>query len=744
MTRLIPVLVLLVGCSILNRPDDPIDVGPRDAGPDGGDSMVDAPDPDTGDSDVPDKICNIQRADEDPDDEFVDCTDLDCDGRSCLEGAADESVCVCRRQRAIELDCGNDTDDDGDGTTDCNDLDCAQQQLAECCGGGMRPGFWPEDFCPTGDWETRGGGAAICDSADLVNFNHTSPVSIVWADCLSLALGATFTASFAPRGEGTCDADGRCEENVKLILAARDQPRESNGLFFPELAVVMHANGALDVTQGDTPIPGEIEPLTPLPAAGLHQVRIEIRPVISDTGEAELHARVVYLESGMTTENELWEGFLIALDELSTDNQCRDVPGLFLVVEGFKDRVLLTDLQARQTDCSNPSLFQPSDSILTPYNYGDGATSLELEPSSGADWATQALSAPTLLPEFDEFDANTVRRWSVSAEASNDQPSNEPSFRVGYAIAYRENSVWPDDRWIQGGRDTPWIGNQPPSCLDGSCSGEFSPDMPPYPSVREPFLFRTDRTTALIAFAGEVPVDGEPRSEKFGIYVASNSSFESSSTVAPDSLMLDPADVAECDSLRDPAVIHRPGGGPDNFWLFYTCFLDLASQGIFVIPLEVDTIEGLRVPPGATSSPVLVPSQLNFGRGTLRSAEVVLDDTDDVYTNATQDAVIAMWFLVGQEVGLAIGQGKEDWDTELEALGTRDVPILQLFEGNPVLTPDDRAFSRACSGCSIEGLAVSRTSSTNLRFLIARENDDEPARYDLLPLDQTWRNLARP
>lgn len=738
MTRLIPVLALLVGCSILNRPDDP-DVGPRDAGPDGGDSMVDAPDPDVPDGEVPDKVCNIERADDSQDDEIVDCSDIECEGRSCIEGAADEdpprdeTACECRNGRAVELACGNTTDDDGDGTTDCGDFDCAGLNLEECCGFGSTPVHWPDALCPTDGW-TEGDGDVLCDDTVLSEFMSAQPFALVWDECLSLALGATFEIDVLPNPtmDPNCAAsDTTCDENVRLLIAERNLPRETGGRFLAELAVVAHASGWIEVVQGDTPIPDASTRVT-----GLTRLKIAFRPTTSDTGVPELRARVTY-DPPDVAETELWEGFVVRLDDLITDGECINVPGFYLALEGLGDAIRINRFVANQAECSNPNLFRPTtDGILTPYDYmEDGTTSLELDPQRLIDvpsrrdepsWATQALSSPTLLQSGGE--------WFVAAEASNDQPANEPAFRVGYAIAYRSNSAtrWnePLNGW-SGGFDTPLVGNQPPSCLDGTCP---TPEMPPFPSVRDPFLFEVGGEQ-IVAFVGEVDEAGESGpTEKFGIYVAPQSTLRGTFPA----LTLDPADVDECDSLRDPVVVPRPdAGGPTEFWLFYTCYDGLASRGIWVVPMTSNL--GLRVIRDSEDNvvdPVLIlaPESLNFGAGTLRSAEVVLDQADG-------RSVFGMWFLVGQQVGLATGAAKGEFTAQDE---TGDAPSFQLFEGNPVLQPTDRAFNRACSGCSIEGLAVTRIDPTTLRFLIARENDDEPARYDLLPLDQTWRNLARP
>ena len=731
--RLLLLLPLLAACTVLNRPDPPTDAGTDTLTDTRIDTEIDAP-PDVPDPDM--ESCIVGSGDEDEDGRH-DCADVeDCEGESCSTTAG---ACVCRNGRAVELDCGNRRDDDGDGTTDCGDFDCAGLNLAECCGEETTPSHWPSFVCPIAGWTERGG-TVVCSGSTLTEFFATEPFGMVWDDCLSLALGASFSIDFTPTGDtSTCDGSGRCVEHVKLLIAERNQPRESDGRFFAELAVAMYPSGRVEVLQGDTPVESgsvmvEVDMLS--------RVQIDFRPTTSESGEAELHATVSY----GATSTFLWEGFVVRLEDLITDGQCTNVPGFYMVLEGLGNGVEISALEPTQSECSNPNLFQPSaDYVLTPYEYGEfGTASLELDPPrlltsprlAEASWATQALSSPTLMRR------GTTGRWLVAAEASNDQPANEPSFRVGYAIGYRETTTWNDDAlgWTDGGSDRPWVGNQPPSCLDETCSGEFTPEMPPFPSVRDPFLFASGGVESL-AFAGEVDDDGDPaRTERFGIYIANQSSLGDGTL--PSATVLAPGQVTGCDSLRDPVVVRRPGAEATDFWLFFTCYEALSSRGIWVVPI---TSQGgfsvLRVEGGAIvePTPVLTTIDLDFGRGgTLRSPEIVLDTIGD-----DERAVFAVWFLVGQEVGLAIGGPKSPYAPATRA-STSDAPSLQLFEGNPVLTPEDRAFNRTCAGCSIEGLAVFRTDDTTLRFLIARENDDTPARYDLLPLEQTWRNLAAP
>lgn len=723
-------LVLSTACSIVNRPADPPDADPGDAGPEA-DVPLDVPDVDGGT-----ELCSVFDDEDEDGDGEINCADVeDCEGMDC--SADGSGSCVCRNGRPVEVECTNAFDDDNDGTADCSDFDCSGLNLQACCINAGVPDHWPTDACPKAGW-TEHGGEVVCEGDALTEFFATEPFGMVWRDCISLALGASFELDFEPElGDADCDDDGRCDEHVALLVAERDEPREGNGRFFAELAIRVHASGLVEVLQGDTPVPGASRML----GLTLTRVRVDFIPTTSEEGRAELHASVYY---GAGSPMLLWQGFVVELDDLIADGRCADVPGFYLALEGKGDGVTITGLAATQSECANPNLFQPSvDHVLTPYDYGEPfATSLELDPPrlltsprlDDVSWATQALSSPTLMRRGGS--------WHVAAEASNDQPANEPSFRVGYAIAFRESTTWSTELtgWVDDGRDTPWVGEYPPSCLDGSCvegEGGFTPENPPFPSVRDPFLFETGGVE-LLAYAGEVDSSGAPaRSERFGIYIASQDDLRARDT--PDDPVLAPNDVSGCDSLRDPMVTSRPGGSGTDFWLFFTCYEGLSSQGIWAVPMRsVVGFSVLRegdaiVPPAV----VLAPGDLDFGRGgTLRSPEIIIDELDGT-------SVFAMWFLVGQEVGLAVGAGKADFD-EGRRNSTDDVPVMQLFAGNPVLTPADRAFSRTCSGCSIEGLAVTYVDESTRRFLIARENDDTPARYDLLPLDQTWRNLARP
>jgi len=67
----------------------------------------------------------------------IDCGNLsqddNCGDRRWLVncGSCDSPNAVCRINTCQETDCGNDTDDDGDGDIDCADHDCVNQR----CGG---------------------------------------------------------------------------------------------------------------------------------------------------------------------------------------------------------------------------------------------------------------------------------------------------------------------------------------------------------------------------------------------------------------------------------------------------------------------------------------------------------------------------------------------------------------------------------------------------------------------------------
>ncbi|MEM1415932.1 MAG: hypothetical protein AAGH15_13575, partial [Myxococcota bacterium] len=314
-------------------------------------------------------------------------------------------------------------------------------------------------------------------------------------------------------------------------------------------------------------------------------------------------------------------------------------------------------------------------------------------------------------------------RWHVMVEGSNDQPELEDTFRIGYALgqaavgASSWDADWPDSS------EGPRAGAQPPSCFDGStCTGTRT-------SLREPFLLPRAGPRFVIAAARETAMG----SEVFAL-VARNEAVSPSMGVSfdDDDVVLAPEADPACLSLRDPALAPRGASPGDGLWLFYTCER-VGPDAIHAVPLE--TVDGIRVPEGATPASVIAPSTIGaFGRDGVSGPEPIVDVVD-----AGENAVVRLWFLArsnvaGTSVGLAVGEAPigAGWDA---------LPVLQAYPANPVL--EASAFA-GCEGCTLVGFGVAQdpdpTRRGRLRFLVARRvpRDGGGRRFELVPFEQPW------
>ncbi len=71
---------------------------------------------------VKEEICNNQK--DDNDNSQIDCAESTCDGKDC--GSTSTISAVCSKNKCIKKEsaCHDNIDNDGDGTKDCDDLDC--------------------------------------------------------------------------------------------------------------------------------------------------------------------------------------------------------------------------------------------------------------------------------------------------------------------------------------------------------------------------------------------------------------------------------------------------------------------------------------------------------------------------------------------------------------------------------------------------------------------------------------------
>jgi hypothetical protein len=234
---------------------------------------------------------------------------------------------------------------------------------------------------------------------------------------------------------------------------------------------------------------------------------------------------------------------------------CMELGGLYPAVEMVGSGARIGTLQANALQCANPSQFQTapmgtatltSDSLGVPDRYG------------GAH-----VGSPSLGSSYNNA-TDTARRWDLFLDATNDPPdlADDVGARVGYAIAHARTATFgalPAD-WTTS--STPRLGGDPPSCL-------VSGDTCSEPSVREPFLLlRRGADDVLsgnftLAFAAQLPGGGHELRVDSNVSPSPNTPL----TGSGEPLL---ASVAECDDLRDPALVPVRGGS-GGYWLFFTC-----------------------------------------------------------------------------------------------------------------------------------------------------------------------------
>ncbi len=679
--RLASILALighvLGGCTLVNAPDrDRLDAASFDGGMDASDPE-DAGDADSDEPDPPD-------------------TGVDADTRP-------------------PENCANGVDDDDDGLVDCEDFDCAAETAACCREAAPAPDLaitdWPSNLDDDWDATLRVDSSAIFPEVrggettpSVLRFSRSrAPHALVLESCVPLGQGAQLRARFGPRGDA--------ESFAALVLTPVDEQRVPRRLP-AELAVTFYGSGRVEVSQDETVLARSDE-LSPLTETLFYDLDVD-RPVdVDDAGRGVLRANVTIRDT-MNDERFAWSAPLIALENLFFDRaSCQDSAGLRLAFEGAAgatDVVEVGAVTVGQLACTNPGQFLRR--LDDPLSAGDvpGVVTASLDfdaTERDPRWADEAMLSASLLG----ISGTPNPVWHVAAEATNDQPELVTTARVGWAIGYAFESTWNVDTWSDAS-EQPVVGQAPPSCLDGSCT--TAP-----PAARDPHLFATGSQVNLV-YAAE-----RNTSERFEIHFAS----ALSTSPATGASLLTLEDEPGCDSLRDPAIVPRDTGPEDtglpSYWLFFTCERANAPPTIRARALEVDLM-GL----GPTTEPsveVLSAADLgSFARDGVRSPEPVLDG--DVYR---------LWFLgldqvTGASVGVAVGQPKTPGA----------LPTLVPYPANPILQSGDPAFDD-CPGCTLEGIAVARHPDRvdQLRFLVTRRVPlaGGGRRYDLMPLDQTWR-----
>ena len=619
----------------------------------------------------------------------------------------------------VELFCDDGLDDDEDLAFDCADPDCAQEPA--CCE--LRRTTLSEDwtspdlsagwtFTPTaeGPW------SALRPSFDGTTFvggflPDDSPRALLSKDCVSLALGGWVDTSLRTTDATGCGPSEPCDRYAGVVLSVATDSAPGNKLQ-DELAVTLHAGGLVLVTQADV----EVARASAVVDESV-DVGIELRPTLDELNLPILIANVT------VAGEPVLEGFTVApIGDLVSTGDCAEIPGLHVAAQGRGEGVYVGPLETAKQDCANPSQFDEQSATLS-------AANLEFTPS----WVQAYVGSPGLASS-----RNSVSdvQWDLIVEGSNHAPELEPTTHIGYALGHArvatdEGGDWRLDTWESS--ESPKVGDDPPSCLDGSCDDNRS--------VREPHLLaelndEQELRDLVLAFARElVSTPGER--DVFGIQVVRPVGGPTNSIALPSTPTLSPDEIPECVSLRDPALIPVDPEALGGYWLLFTC-IEGAGAATEIHAVRISrALEVIREGSDPMRRIVLVASELGpFAAAGIRSPEPLISFEKDGMR-------LRIWFLAQGTPG--------DWSVALAEARTHDTSVLEFelpeavpFPVNPILSGASTLVQSGCLGgeCNITGIAVTPRADdpSRLRFLLARRlNLPGGGRTDqLIPLEQTW------
>ena len=619
----------------------------------------------------------------------------------------------------IELFCDDGLDDDEDLAIDCDDADCSQEPA--CCE--LRRTTLSEDwtaadlsdgwiFTPTagGPW------LPLRPSLDGTTFvggflPGDSPRALLSKDCVSLALGGWVESSLHTTDSTGCGPNDLCERYAGVVLSVATDSAPGSKLQ-DELAVTLHAGGLVLVTQADVEVAR-----ASIGVGESVDVAIELRPTLDDLNLPILNAKVT------VAGNLILEDFTVAtIGDLVGSGDCAEIPGLHVAAQGRGDGVYVGPVATSKQDCANPSQFDEQSATLS-------GASLDFTPS----WVEAYVGSPALASS-----RNSVSdvQWDLIVEGSNHGPELEPTTHIGYALGHArvatdEGGDWRLDTWESS--ESPKVGDDPPSCLDGSCDANRS--------VREPHLLaelndEQGLRDLVLSFARELVTSPSER-DIFGIQIVRPVGGPTTSIALPGTPTLSPDEIPECVSLRDPALIPVDPEAQAGYWLLFTCVQGAgAATEIHAVRIS-RALEVIREGNGPMRRIVLVASELGpFAAAGIRSPEPLVSFEEDGLR-------LRIWFLAQSAPG--------DWAVALAEARTHDTSILELelpepvpFPVNPILSAASTLVRSGCldEECNITGIAVTpRADDPNrLRFLLARRlNLPGGGRTDqLIPLEQTW------
>jgi hypothetical protein len=619
----------------------------------------------------------------------------------------------------VELFCDDGLDDDGDMAFDCDDSDCAEEPA--CCE--RRRTTLSEDwtaadlsdgwiFAPTagGSWSVL---RPVLDGTTFVGgfLPDDSPRALVSEDCVSVALGGWVDTSLRTTDSTGCGPSDPCDRYAGVVLSVATDSAPGSKLQ-DELAVTLHAGGLVLVTQADV----EVARTT----AALDEdvdVEIELRPTLDDFNLPILKAHVT------VAGEQVLEDFTVAtIGDLVATGDCAEIPGLHVAAQGRGEGVYVGPLVTTKQDCANPSQFDEQSATLS-------GASLEFTPS----WVEAYVGSPALASS-----RNSVSdvQWDLIVEGSNHGPELEPTTHIGYALGHArvatdEGGDWRLDTWESS--ESPKVGDDPPSCSDGTCDDNRS--------VREPHLLaelndEQELRDLVLSFARELVTTPGER-DLFGIQIVRPVGAPTTSIALPSSPTLSPDEIPECISLRDPALIPVDPEAQDGYWLLFTC-IEGAGAATEIHAVRISrALEVIREGGRPMRRVVLVASELGpFAAAGIRSPEPLISFEEDGIR-------LRIWFLAQSAPG--------EWAVALAEARTHDTSSLEFelpepvpFPVNPILSGASTLVRSGCldQECNITGIAVAPRvdDPSRLRFLLARRlNLPGGGRTDqLIPLEQTW------
>ena len=678
-----------------------------------------------------------------------------CDAGCCGAGCCDGSACGSEDVGTPppgprEWLCEDGLDNDADQLLDCADADCAADPA--CCDVDDGAPLLHEDWSAPGDWTFQWDHLPISapasspmrqmegDTMMLSGWSDTEPHALAYHSCMPLALGAELNFDFiATARTEMCEARYvPCNHQASVVLSPVRDTTPGQPLV-EALAIRVHGDvrpipnrpafynhAMVRVTQG-----GVEQDALPIDPDVHYGIRLLVTPSTEDS-RPSLSALLELRLAGADIDTEplatLSIPFVSWQDDLVKGTSgCMELGGLYPAVEMVGSGARIGTLQANALQCANPSQFQTapmgtatltSDSLGVPDRYG------------GAH-----VGSPSLGSSYNNA-TDTARRWDLFLDATNDPPdlADDVGARVGYAIAHARTATFgalPAD-WTTS--STPRLGGDPPSCL-------VSGDTCSEPSVREPFLLlRRGADDVLsgnftLAFAAQLPGGGHELRVDSNVSPSPNTPL----TGSGEPLL---ASVAECDDLRDPALVPVRGGS-GGYWLFFTC---VPADGVGEIrAVRLDDDLHVVGDPASASRRVVLPSAL----GALAAGGVF--GAEPMVRSSAAGLTLQLWLVARDAEGdtsvvLFTGQlpAIMTGDAGLpEAPPLETLPALEPYLANPVLRSNDAVLGGCPGFCRITGLAVTDTAGDpeELRFVVARRVvlGANNALSELVPLTQSWR-----